>query len=111
MRLQARLLRLALAGLLALGLQASPILAGEVHVVKIFNNTFTPRNLTVHVGDHVRFQNWDPEPHRATASDGSWTSGPIAAAGGVTIAVISGMKASYACLYHPGMRGMLKVLK
>ena len=111
MPVKCRFLCLVVAAQLMTGLLAAPASTGEVHVAKIFNNAYKPRSLTVRAGDSVRFENWDPEPHTASASDGSWTSGPIAAAGEVTIAIVAGMKAGYICLYHPGMRGSLEVLE
>lgn len=111
MTLAAFFLRPLLALILAFGLLGQPLAASEVHVIKIFNNAYQPATLTVRAGDSVRFENWDPRPHTANAIDGSWKSGPISAAGEVTIAIVSGMKADYMCLYHPGMRARLEVME
>ena len=57
----------------ALVLSASGLRA-EVHEVVVGNNFFSPNNLTIEVGDTVRWTNDSGRTHDVTADDFSWNS-------------------------------------
>jgi len=89
---------------------------------------YDPRVLTVHVGDGVRWQNLDPEPHTATSrgfpTDGRvttgstisqepWSSGDVAPHGKSRLFVAARPGVFYYnCGYHfkLGQRGVIVVL-
>jgi len=48
----------------------------SLHVVEVSNNIFTPENITIEVGDTVRWIN-NGGFHNVKADDGSFTSGPV----------------------------------
>ena len=48
----------------------------QTHVVQaLANNTFSPANLTIRVGDTVRWENSGGGEHNVTADDGSFRNG------------------------------------
>ena len=46
-------------------------------------------------------------PHTATAADGAWDSGTLAAGGSWSRAFPEAGGGEYACAFHPGMTGHL----
>ena len=52
----------------------TPKLHAEVHDVVVGNNFFSPNNLTIEVGDMVRWTNNSGRTHDVTADDFSWNS-------------------------------------
>ena len=68
-----------------------------------------PPELKVITGDVVIWHNDDIVLHTATAKDGSWDTGDIAAGASARITVTQDLSASYLCLYHPVMTGRIAV--
>ena len=102
----------ALLPLAALLLSWSPAVAGapRTHVVVIDKMKFGPIPPDVKAGDTIVWENRDMFRHTATAKNGAFNIDLPAGAKGKTIVHASGTIA-FACKYHPGMRGVLKVAK
>ena len=105
------------AGRLALlaGAAAAVLAAGcggaarpQAHAVEVRNFVFEPATVAAAPGDTVVFTNRDAVPHTATAADGSWDSGEIAAGVSWRL-VVPANGGGYACAYHPTMKGTLEV--
>jgi plastocyanin len=73
--------------------------------VDLSNFGFVPATLAVRPGSKVVFVNHDAVPHTATAVDGSWDTGNIAAGDSVVVTVAK--PGAYKCSYHPTMTGKL----
>jgi plastocyanin len=89
--------------------------AGHRHAVAIENMEFSPRSLTIRLGEQVVFTNRDLVTHTATARAGSGTSeafdsGPIPSGGSWTFAPRLAGTLRYACTFHPVMHGTLEVV-
>lgn len=70
---------------------------------------FTPAALSVHRGDRIVWANKDLFPHTTTATNKAFDSGSIAAGGSWTYVAKKVGEYSYACAFHPTMKGSLKV--
>jgi plastocyanin len=81
--------------------------APRTHEVAIRNFRIEPDSLTVHVGDTVRWRNFDFVPHTVTAA-GSFDSGEIAEDSTWTLVATRG-RYDYICTLHPNMKGRLIV--
>lgn len=85
--------------------------AGTQHRIVIEAMQYSPATLEVRRGDTVIWVNKDPFPHTASADGGEFDSREIPAEG------TWGMEAArvgtypYRCGLHPGMRGVLVVVK
>lgn len=77
------------------------------HVVEITHFLFAPDTLHVAVGDTIVWVNRDAVPHTATAGDGGWDSGSIAAQARWTHVV--DRPGEYVCTIHPSMVGWIEV--
>jgi plastocyanin len=78
--------------------------------VTVGDNTFTPANLKVAVGDTVTFENDGAIAHTATASEGAdFDSGSIAPGDTFTFTPSEAGTVSYVCTFHPGMQGTIEV--
>jgi plastocyanin len=77
--------------------------------VTIANMQFVPATLSVHRGDRIVWVNKDLFPHTVTASSKAFDSGSIAAGGSWTYLAGKSGAYSYGCVYHPTMKGALKV--
>jgi plastocyanin len=75
-------------------------------VVQLFAKT---EQRTLKAGDTITWVNQDIVPHTATATDGSWDTGLIAAGAQVSLKIAKGWQSSYYCIYHPKMRGELVI--
>jgi plastocyanin len=76
------------------------------------NFVFQPDTITVKTGDKVAFKNTGKVPHTATADDGSWDSGNLAAGATFdTPALTKPGTITYKCIYHValGMTGKIVV--
>ena len=72
--------------------------------------TYGPPSLTVAVGTTVRFTNQDSTPHTATSKDaGGFESGPIDTGKTGTIKLEEAGTFTYFCVFHPFMKGTIKV--
>jgi plastocyanin len=79
-----------------------------VHKIGIDNLAFGPAPGGLHVNDIVEWTNSDILRHTATATDGSFDIDLPAGATGRTILKRAG-GVTYACRFHPGMKGRLEV--
>lgn len=83
-----------------------PPRAGK-HTVAIRNFLYAPATLQVAVGDTVVWVNGDVVPHTATAADGAWDTGSIAAGDSARVVVAKAGKQAYRCAFHPNMKAEL----
>ncbi len=81
----------------------------RTHIVKITNFQFVPAEITVKIGDTIKWINQDFIPHTATADDKSWDSKLIDPGGEWELIVERDFLASYFCLYHPSMKAKLQI--
>ena len=78
--------------------------------VTIFDFAYDPPELTAAAGAEITFTNDDETAHTATASDGAFDSGSIAAgAEGTVTAPDEPGEYPYICSFHPFMKGTLVV--
>lgn len=71
---------------------------------------YTPKTVTIHLGQAVAFTNVSNAVHTVTANDNSFNSGDIATGGGKWIFRPSKTGTfKYFCIYHPLMHGTLIV--
>ena len=98
--------------LAALLLPSSPAVATapRTHVVVIDKMKFGSLPTDVKAGDSILWENRDMFRHTATAKNGAFNIDLPAGAKGKTVIRAAGTIA-FACKYHPGMRGVLKVTK
>lgn len=78
------------------------------HQVSVQNFAFAPQNLTVALGDTVRWTNRDGASHTTTATGGAWKA-PLAAGASVSITFTEVGTFVYRCDIHPGMQGTVTV--
>lgn len=83
--------------------------AGQVHIVEIVNFAFSPVELTVKVGDSVKFINKDEVGHTATADDKTFDTGKLDLDQAKEITFAKEGEFSYYCLPHPAMKGTIIV--
>ena len=89
---------------LSSGVAARP----QLHRIVINNMKFGPLPAHVRVGDAILWVNHDLFQHSATARDGSFDLDLASGRSGKTIMRKAGVIA-FACKYHPGMAGVIKV--
>lgn len=77
--------------------------------VNIQGFAFAPGSLTVAKGTVVTFTNNDNTSHTATADDGSFDTGTIAAGASATITFKTAGTFAYHCTFHSGMTGTIVV--
>lgn len=80
------------------------------HVVIIDKMKFGPVPATVRTGDRITWINRDIFRHTATARSGSFAV-DLPPAAKATIVVRAAGSFVFYCKYHPGMTGVLKVVK
>ena len=68
---------------------------------------YTPRNLTVEVGDRIAFFNEGRVPHTATARSGAFDTGLVRNNETGTVTITKPGKHEYYCLPHPWMVGTI----
>jgi plastocyanin len=78
-------------------------------VVLIDDVAFTNGDVRVALGGSVTFDNRDSQAHTATATDGSFDSGTIAAGDANSVTFDEAGSFSYICSFHPFMRGTVTV--
>ena len=83
------------------------VIFGTIHEVAIHSFAFDPAELTVAIGDAIRWSNADLSPRTASAEDGRCDTGPIEQSESCTFEVTEGMALSYQCLFHLQMRAKL----
>ena len=79
------------------------------HTVTIDATSYSPKTVTVAVGDSVVWVNKDILVHTVTARDGRYDSHDIPAGGSWTYTPKATGLVAYACTYHTTMRGTLRV--
>src|SRR3954469_11128570 len=77
--------------------------------VSMDGTTFTPREITVKVGETVTWTNKDPFPHNVTSSSGSFSSGDLDPDRQWQFRAANTGRFTYVCTLHPGMDGTLIV--
>lgn len=77
------------------------------HVLKITGFAFVPSRIVVAVGDTLTWANADIAPHTATAVQGAWDSGTIAARGRGAVVIRAPGRFAYECTLHPSMKGIV----
>ncbi len=98
-------LALAVAGLWGL---SGSVLAADTPVT-IQGFAFGPASVTVQVGDSVTWSNEDTTAHTATAGDGTFDTGSIAAGSTGSATFDTAGTYAYACSIHPAMTGTVVV--
>jgi plastocyanin len=83
--------------------------ATRTHSVAIENIQFSPAVLLVHRGDRIVWLNKDLFPHTVTATGKAFDSGSIEPGGSWTYAANKVGEFSYGCIFHPTMKGSLRV--
>ena len=110
-----RFFRVAASGGAAAALLVAAMLAGGATVlaadqtVDISGFAFSPRELTVSVGDTVTWANADAQGHTATADDGAFDTGTIAGNAAKAVTLTSAGTFAYHCRIHPTMTATLVV--
>lgn len=77
--------------------------------ITIKNFAFAPPNASIKAGTTVTFSNQDNQPHTATADDGSFDAGTIAAGASTTHRFDSATTIKYHCSFHPFMTATITV--
>jgi plastocyanin len=77
--------------------------------VDINGFAFDPGSISVAAGSKVTWRNEDPTEHTVTATDGSFSSTPIANGKGFVVTFAKAGSFSYFCQIHPTMKGAVKV--
>lgn len=96
----------------AVALCATPLRAAEptIHEVNIQGFAFDPPLVEVRVGDIIRWINRDLAPHTATADERGWDTAALSQGATGDITVTDGMETSYFCVFHPHMKGAIKIV-
>ena len=84
--------------------------------VSMVNTTFQPKDVTIKVGDSVKWTNNDARPHTSTSGtngvpDGKWNSGTLQPGATYTHKFTAAGTYPYYCTFHylMGMTGSVKV--
>lgn len=80
---------------------------GTRHRVVMQGMSFEPAEITLARGDSVLFENNGPADHTATAADGSFETGRLAAGERATVTVEGGGTIPFFCRLHPRMKGVI----
>jgi plastocyanin len=75
--------------------------------VRMVDNAFEAKSITVEVGDEVTWTNAGAAPHTATADD--FDSGTVAPGETFTWTAEKPGTVTYVCTFHPGMEGTITV--
>ena len=86
---------------------AGPALAADQDV-SISGFTFSPRTVTVNVGDSVTWTNSDAQAHTATSGN-AWNTGDIGNGDSASITMRTAGTFDYICAIHPTMTGTVIV--
>jgi len=95
-----------LVGILTAG--ASSVLAAD-QAVDIAGFAFSPKSVTVEVGDTVTWTNADAQGHTATADDASFDTGTIAGGASASETFATAGTFGYHCKIHPAMTATVVV--
>jgi plastocyanin len=78
--------------------------------VSVQDNTFTPGDIKLAVGDTVTFTNEGAIAHTVTATDGAdFDSGTLAPGATFSFTADKAGTVKYVCTFHAGMQGTIKV--
>lgn len=80
-----------------------------IAAIAIDGTSFSPSELTVHVGDSVVWTNKDPFPHNVTSRLGGFSSGDLDPEARWRFRARKAGRFPYVCTLHPGMKGTLVV--
>jgi LPXTG-motif cell wall-anchored protein len=83
--------------------------AAETKTVTVKDFEFDPKQLTINVGDTVKWENDGPSAHTATSTDGAFDSGNIAAGEDFSFTFTKAGTFNYACKNHDIMQGTITV--
>jgi plastocyanin len=101
------MLRLSYLWLMSL-LFASSIANAEIVTVGAEDNSFSPKSITINVGDSVNWINSDGARHTTTQDANLWNSDLISG-GSFTFMFNNPGTYPYHCQFHPGMTGSVRV--
>jgi plastocyanin len=90
----------------AVSAAAANAAAAKVVHIDIEKLVFTPKDVTVEVGDTLEWTNKDAFAHTATADDKSWEVVLAPHATGTYVVESAGI-VGYFCRFHPNMRGKI----
>ena len=108
-RLRARLLAGVAIGIIAVAMLGGGVALAADHPVAISGFSFSPRNITVTVGDTITWTNSDAQAHTATADDGSFDTGTIGNGGSGSATFATAGTFPYHCKIHASMTGTITV--
>ena len=83
----------------------------KIHIIEIKDLKFIPNEISVKPGDIVKWINHDFIPHTATANNKKWNSDLIGAEAKWQMTIGNETFEDYFCIYHPGMKGKVRILK
>jgi plastocyanin len=107
-RLRTRVVGALAAAALVAALAAGSVLAAT-NDVGIAGFSFSPKTVTISVGDMVTWDNSDAQHHTATADDGSFDTGPISSGTPKSVTFSTAGTFAYHCSIHPRMTGSIVV--
>jgi plastocyanin len=95
-------------------LETTPLASGEktetgATAIVIKDFAFSPASVEVPAGTVITFDNQDTTAHTATATDGSFDSGNLNPGESYSITLDKPGTYTYACTYHPNMKGTIVV--
>jgi plastocyanin len=93
---------------LAMSLGSSAALAKGQYSVTIGQMRYAPMPANLHVGDKITFVNKDTLPHTVTARDNSFNL-RLPPGKSATLTLGKAGAFNFYCIYHPTMRGILRV--
>jgi plastocyanin len=108
-RLRAQILVGGLLALLGVALVGGGAALAADHAVAISGFAFSPREITVTVGDTITWTNSDAQAHTATANDGSFDTGTIGNNATGTATFSTAGTFPYHCKIHSSMTGTITV--
>jgi plastocyanin len=79
------------------------------HAVSIKDMRFDPASIDVKLGDTIVWTNNDDRDHTVVARDGSFKSDNLKPGASYSFKLTQAGKLSYACSYHPRMKGSINV--
>lgn len=109
-RLRARFIAGTVVAIAAIASIGGGVALAADHAVAIAGFAFSPKDVTVTVGDTVTWTNSDATAHTATADDGSFDTGTIGANGTGTATFSTAGSFPYHCKIHSSMTGTITVV-
>jgi plastocyanin len=99
----------ALGGAVLVGALAAGSALAASHQVGIAGFSFSPKSVTIAVGDTVVWDNSDVQHHTATADDNSFDTGPISSGTPKSVTFSTAGTFAYHCSIHPTMTATIVV--